>query len=41
VSRLCSRYTELGESVSERLLILHFRANENFPDAAVASLALR
>ena len=37
VSRLCSRYTELGESVSERSLILRFLANENFPAAAVAS----
>jgi len=37
--RLCSRYTELGESVSERGLILRFLANENFPVAAVASLA--
>jgi uncharacterized protein (DUF433 family) len=36
---LCSRYTELGESVSERGLILRFLANENFPAAAVASLA--
>ena len=34
--RLCSRYTELGESVSERGLILRFLANENFPVAAVA-----
>ena len=39
MSRLCSRYTELGESVSERGLILRFLANENFPAAAVASLA--
>jgi uncharacterized protein DUF5615 len=39
VSCLCSRYTELGESVSERGLILRFLANENFPAAAVASLA--
>jgi Domain of unknown function (DUF5615) len=39
VSRLCSRDTELGESVSERGLILRFLANENFPAAAVASLA--
>src|SRR6478672_8019640 len=39
VSRLCSRYTELGESVSERGLILRFLANENLPAAAVASLA--
>ena len=34
---LCSRYTELGESVSERGLFLRFLANENFPAAAVAS----
>src|SRR5215469_12614974 len=39
VSRLCSRYTELGESSPERGLILRFLANENFPAAAVASLA--
>ena len=39
MSCLCSRYTELGESVSERGLILRFLANENFPGAAVASLA--
>jgi uncharacterized protein (DUF433 family) len=32
-----ARDTELGESVSERGLILRFLANENFPAAALAS----
>ena len=39
MSRLCSRYTELEESISERGLTLRLLANENFPAAAIASLA--
>jgi hypothetical protein len=38
VSRLRTRYPELGESLFERRLICGFLPTKNFPSAAVAAL---